>query len=190
MTSARMGSEVTSRQHKSTDATRIRDTSGVAIAGSTQRNTTTLNAAKEPAISQTTPSTRRLPQDTLRATRLDSQTHLSFLKPLATPMGLSCQARDASCRLMRGSYSSPLRIILNTEGSSGACHQVAKVERTHPLSPVRIWFILSTHIPHQTKASGQTAITSSGAITGTEATATGGTGNDPETGDGIHSMDI
>ncbi len=138
---------------------------------------------------------RWLPQDTLRTThsvrhRLDSQIHLSILKPLATPMVLSSQALGASCRLKRGSYSSPLRVIPNTEASSGARQQGAKVERTHMLSPILIWFILSNHLPHQTRASGQTIITNSGAITVTEATATGETDNDPETGDGIHSMDI
>ncbi len=116
--------------------------------------------------------------------------HLSILKPLATPMVLSSQALGASCRLKRGSYSSPLRVIPNTEASSGARQQGAKVERTHMLSPILIWFILSNHLPHQTRASGQTIITNSGAITVTEATATGETDNDPETGDGIHSMDI
>lgn len=190
-----MGPEATAHQQKSTDAMRILGTDGVAIAGSTQTNTMTLNVAKEPAISQTMPSTQSLPRDTLRTThsvwhRLNSQIHLSFLKSLATPMVLSCQALGGSCRLKRGSYSSPLRIIPKTEASSGAHHQGVKVERTHPLSPILIWFILSNHLPHQTRASGQTIITNSGTITVTEATATGETGNDPETGGGIHLMDI
>lgn len=190
-----MGPEATTRQHKSTDAMRILGTGGVAIAGSTRTNTMTLNVAKDPAISQTMPSTQGFPQDTLRTThsvrhRLDPQIHLSILKPLATPMVLSSQALGASCRLKRGNYSSPLRIIPNIEASSGARLQVAKVERTHLLSPILIWFILSNHLPHQTRASGRTITTNSGAITVTEATATGETGNDPETGDGIHSMDI
>ncbi len=190
-----MGPEATNRQYKSTDVMRILGSGGVAIAGNTRTNTMTLNVAKDPAISQTMPSTRRFPQVTLRTThsvrhRLDSQINLSILKSLATPMVFSYQALGASCRLMRGSYSSPLRIIPNTEASSGDHHQGAKVERTYLLSQILIWFILSNHLSYQTRASGQTIITNSGTIMVTEATAMGETGNDPETGGVIHSMAI
>lgn len=191
-----VGPELRNRQNKSTDVMRILGTGEVVIAGSTRRSTTTLNAAKEPTISQTIPSTP-LPQDTPRTTHLvrhhlDSQIHLSTLKPLATPMDLSCQAPDVFCHLKRGSYSSPLRIIPSTEASSGAHLQTQKVERTHLLSrpPILIWFIPSSPLPRQTRANGNTIITNNGAITVTEATVTGVTGNDHETGDGIHSTDI
>lgn len=189
-----VGSKMMNRQHKSTDAMRILGTGGVVIVGSTRRSTTTLNAAEEPTISQTVSSTP-LPRDTLRTTRLvqhhrDSQTHLSILKPLAAPTGLSCQVPDVFCRLKRESYSSRLRIIPSTEASSGAHLQTKKVDRTHQLScpPIPIWFIPSSLLPRQTRANGHTIIiinNNNGAIR-----VTGVTGNDHETGDAILSMDI
>lgn len=187
MTSQWVKPEEMTQRHKVTDVKRILGTDAVAIAGSTPTSTTTPNAAEDPVINQTTPTTPLHPKTTrLAHHHLASRIHHSILRH-ATQMGHFSQALDDSCHLKKENCNFPLRIIHSTEASCGAHLQATEEpteNKTRPLMPMR--FTLSSPLRLQTRASGPTIITSNGVTKATEDTVTGATGKGRETGDGIH----
>lgn len=180
-----------SHRHKTTDVMRILGIDAVAIAGSTPTSTTTPNVAEGPDINRTTPSTPLHPK-TIRLAphHLGSRIHRSIPNH-ATRMARFSQAPDASCRLKKESFSSPLRIIHSTEASCGARLQTTEEpteDKIRPLTPKR--FTLSSPLRLRTRARGPTIITNNGVTTATEATVTEATGKGHGTEDGTHSRVI